>query len=459
MAIETPAVSMPDMIEQALDGAERTGFKIAAIGRTVAVSLIALAFLPSYYFPINVGIFAITLTIALIGLSSLTTTGTRYERRARFALFAFDSTVVTVLLAFIPLSSGGNVPQNLVFLTSSVQYYYVVIAASVLTLSPQIVIWTGAWAAGGLVFATWWILSGMDQVISYGNLPIAPSPEIFFETVLNPNFLGIESRAQEFLIILLVTAITALAVHRARRVVRSHALARASEKRVHRLFGRYVPAPILRELLDAGELAPQTRFATLLFADIEGFTRLSERMHPTDLVQLLNEFFTVVSDIVGRNGGVVINYIGDAVLVSFNAPLPAPDHADRALEASLELMAMTADRQFDGQTIRLRIGIATGLIAAGTVGADDRQTYTVYGNAVNLAQRLQELNKEMNTNSLACAVTAEHARTLGGTLTSLGFVPIRNLATATEIFTHDNLAALPSQTPNENSTHRRTDSL
>lgn len=442
MTIETKSGSTPDMIETALNDAERTGFKIAAIGRTIAVTLIALAFLPSYYFPINIGISAITLAIALIGLTSLAAIGTRYEIKARFALFAFDATVVTVLLAFIPLSSGGDIPQNLVFLTSSVQYYYVVVAASVLTLSPPIVIWTGSWATGGLIFATWWIRSGMDKVLSYGDLPIAPSPEIFFEIVLSPNFLGMASRVQEALIIALVTAIAALAVHRARRVVRNHARAEASERRVQRLFGRYVPAPILRELLDAGHLAPQTRFATLLFADIEGFTRLSESMHPTELVQLLNEFFTAVTEIVGRNGGVVINYIGDALLVSFNAPLPVEDHADRALAASLEILAMTTSQQFDGQTIRLRIGIATGLIAAGTVGAaDDRQTYTVYGNPVNLAQRLQELTKDMNTNCLICGVTAQQARAVGPTLTRLGLFTIRNLATPTEVFAHGNSGA------------------
>ncbi|MBY5828498.1 adenylate/guanylate cyclase domain-containing protein [Rhizobium leguminosarum] len=443
MTIETKPGSTPDMIETALNGAERTGFKIAAIGRTIAVTLIALALLPSYYFPINIGISAITLAIALIGLTSLAAIGTRCETKARFALFAFDATVVTVLLAFIPLSSGGDIPQNLVFLTSSVQYYYVVVAASVLTLSPPIVIWTGAWAAGGLIFATWWILSGMNKVLSYGDLPIAPSREIFFETVLSPNFLGIASRVQEALIIALVTAIAALAVHRARRVVRNHARAEASERRVQRLFGRYVPASILRELLDAGHLAPQTRFATLLFADIEGFTRLSESMHPTGLVQLLNEFFTAVTDIVSRNGGVVISYIGDALLVSFNAPLPVEDHADRALAASLEILAMTTSQQFDGQTIRLRIGIATGLVAAGTVGAaDDRQTYTVYGNPVNLAQRLQELTKEMHTNCLICGVTAQQAHMVGPTLTRLGLFPIRNLATPTEVFAHANCGAL-----------------
>lgn len=258
----------------------------------------------------------------------------------------------------------------------------------------------------------------------------------FFETVLSPNFLGIPSRVQEALIIALVTAIAALAVHRARRVVRNHARAEANERRVQRLFGRYVPAPVLRELLAAGHLAPQTRSATLLFADIEGFTRLSEGMHPTQLVQLLNEFFAAVTDIVGRNGGVVISYVGDAVLVSFNAPLPVEDHADRALAASREILAIATRQQFDGHTIRLRIGIATGVIAAGTVGADDRQTYTVYGNAVNLAQRLQELTKETNANCLICGATAQQARAFGPTLTRLGLFNIRNLATPTEVFSH-----------------------
>ncbi len=434
MANRHTLFSSPEATARALRRAERTGFKIAVIGRTAAVMLIAVAYLLSYYFPINVGIFGITATIALGGLTSLAAIGTRYEKQARFALFAFDATAVTVLLAFVPLSSGGNVPQNLVFLTSSVQHYYLVVAAAILTLSPPLVLWTGAWAAGGLLFATWWILSGMEQVVSYNNLPIAPPRDVYIDTVLNPNFLGIASRIQEALIIVLVTAIAALAVHRARQVVRDHAKAEASQRRVQNLFGRYVPAPVLRELLDEGHLVPQTRLATLLFADIEGFTRLSEGMHPTKLVHFLNEFFTAVTDIVDQNGGVVVNYIGDAVLISFNAPLPVESHADRALSASREILAMTANRKFDGIPVRLRIGIATGLIAAGTVGAGDRQTYTVYGDAVNLAQRLQELNKEMGTDCLICGATARHAR--NGLLTRLGMFTIRNLGAPIEVFGH-----------------------
>lgn len=432
--IEKAALDLSKTTADALRKAERAGFRIAVLGRTVAVMALAISFLLSYYYPINLGIFGITTLFALAGLTSLAAIRTRYEKPARFALFAFDASSVTVLLAFVPLSSGGEIPQNLVFLTSSVQHYYLVVAAAVLTLSPPLVLWTGAWAAGGLLFATWWIMSGMAQVITYASLPISPTRDVYLNTVLNPDFLGLASRVQEMLIVLLVTAIAALAVHRARRIVSDHAEARASERRVQKIFGRYVPASVLRELLDEGHLVPQTRLATLLFVDIKGFTSLSEGLPPLRLVSCLNAFFSAVTDITDQNGGVVVNYIGDAVLISFNAPLPVSDHAERALAASRNILKATRDQQFDGLEISIRIGIATGLVAAGTIGADDRQTYTVYGDAVNLAQRLQELNKTTKTDCLICEATARQAgRHLA--LTSLGVLPIRNLLSPVEVFT------------------------
>jgi class 3 adenylate cyclase len=433
LAIDDTFTQQAATIAAALSNAERKGFWIAVAGRTVAVMLIAFAQMLSYYFPINISIAAITSMIALGGLISLAAVGTRHERQARYALFAFDAAAVTVLLAFIPLSSGGDVPQNMVFLTSSVQYYYVVIAAAVLTLSPPLVLWTGAWAAGGLLFATAWILSGMDKVVSYSSLPVSPSREIYIQTVLDPSFLGIASRLQEALIIALVTAIAALAVHRARGVVSDHAKAVAGRHRIQSLFGRYVPAPILRELLDDGHLAPQARHATLMFADIAGFTQLSEGLHPTTLVHLLNEFFSAVTDIIDQHGGVVINYLGDALLISFNAPLSKENHADSAVLAAQDILALVEQRQFDGKQIRLRIGIATGLIAAGTVGAGARQTYTLYGEAVNLAQRLQELNKQTGTSCLISGTTATQSSS-ALPLTHMGTFRIRNLHTPVEVF-------------------------
>ncbi|MBB3948121.1 class 3 adenylate cyclase [Rhizobium skierniewicense] len=434
MVEKRPEFDVAETTAIALRKAERAGFRFAVLGRTVAVMALAISFLLSYYYPINLGIFGITTLIALGGLTSLAAVATRYEKPARFALFTFDASAVTVLLAFVPLSSGGDIPQNLVFLTSSVQHYYLIVAAAVLTLSPPLVLWTGAWAAGGLLFATWWIISGMAQVVTYANLPISPTRDVYLNTVLNPDFLGLASRVQETLMILLVTAIAALAVHRARLVVSEHAEARASERRVQKIFGRYVPAPVLRELLDEGHLVPQTRLATLLFVDIKGFTSLSAGLPPLRLVRFLNAFFSAVTDIADQHGGVVVTYIGDAVLISFNAPLPASDHAERALAASRDILKATQDQQFDGIYISIRIGVATGLVAAGTMGADDRQTYTVYGDAVNLAQRLQELNKQTKTDCLICEATARQAGHHRALL-SLGAHPIRNLRSPVEVFT------------------------
>jgi adenylate cyclase len=107
--------------------------------------------------------------------------------------------------------------------------------------------------------------------------------------VFNPNFLNIPVRVNEGLVMALTTCIAALAVHRDRNVVRAHAASEARRNRIQQLFGRYVPVQIADRLVDDEQLAPQLREATILFADIEGFTRLSENSAPDGLVTLLNE--------------------------------------------------------------------------------------------------------------------------------------------------------------------------
>jgi adenylate cyclase len=369
-----------------------------------------------------------------MGLLTLLAVGTRFERLARFSLFAFDTCIITALLAFGPLSSGDDIPQNLVFITARVQYYYIVISAAVLTLSPALVLWTGGWAVFGLGGATTWILSGMSSVLTLRDLPPSPLRAAFFETVLDPSFLGLSMRFQEGLILAVVTSIAAWAVHRARNVVGAHAKAEAGRRRVKSLFGRYVPASVVTELIDEGHLEPQMLEASLLFADIEGFTGIAETLTPSALVDLLNELFSAVTTVIDDHGGVVVNYIGDAVIASFNAPLPVEDHARQAIEAARKMLAVVSRQQFHGISIRLRIGIATGRVAAGTVGSGQRQTYTLYGDAVNLSQRLEVLNKEYGTQCLVCGTTARLAGTSSQCLEPIGTVPIRSREQPLEVF-------------------------
>ncbi|EJJ27079.1 adenylate/guanylate cyclase domain-containing protein [Rhizobium sp. CF142] len=431
-------------VDVALADAERRGFLFAVYGRALAIGVVALFSLWGYYFPTNIVVSLATFFVALLGLVPLIFSGRRPERIARLALFAFDPLLISALLAFAPLSSGGDVPQNLVFLTSRVQNYYLVIAAAVLTLSPLVVLWTGFWSLAGLGLATLSITQGVGDYLTFNDLPPGPSRDVFIAVVLNPKFIGLSSRFQEMLMIGAVTGITAFAVHRAKLVVRAHASAEARTRHVRSLFGQYVPAPVVEALLDEGHLAPQLREATVVFVDIEGFTRITESMPPTKLIPLLNEIFTTITDLVGQEGGIVIGYIGDAVVATFNAPVSLADHAARAIHATKSLLQSVNGKQFRGETIHLRIGVATGPVAGGTVGSPDRQTYTVYGDAVNLSQRLEALNKELGTRCLIGATTVEAAGDRAGNLRSLGTVPIRNRTKPTAVYTH---ADRPAERP------------
>lgn len=263
----------PRSVEIALTEAERNGFRLAVIGRTCALVAISVFYGVGAPYPSNVYIAGLILASVALGLAVLGSAASRYERLGRYVFFAFDAAAISAALAFAPLSSGGDVPQNLVFFSSRTEYYYVVVAVSVLALSPALVLWTGICAVAGLAGATAWIIAGMDRIVSYRDLPTGPSREEYLAVVLNPDFLGIAFRVNEGVVLALVTCIAALAVHRARNMVRAHAAAEANKSRIQQIFGRYVPALVAEQLIDAGQLAPQQREASIMFADIEGFTR------------------------------------------------------------------------------------------------------------------------------------------------------------------------------------------
>ena len=368
--------------EGALVDAERKGFRLAVLGRTCALIASAFFYLAIYAYPNNVYVAGVILLTAAIDLIPLWLIHSRYERIARFVLFTFDAATASAILAFAPLSSGGDVHQNIVFLSSRTDYYYVIVATSILLLSPALVIWTGLCVVVGLAGATAWIVSGMDYIVSLGDLPASHSREEVRAVLLNPNFFGIPVRMNEGVVLGLVTSIAALAVHRARNLVRANATAEAERARIQRIFGRYVPPQVAEQLMQAGQLAPQQRTASIVFADIEGFTRLSETLPPSRVIAMLNSFFSAATSIVDERGGVVVNYIGDALIAAFNAPLPAEDHAVRAVELCAICFRWFPDANSKATSLST-IGVATGPVAAGTVGGEERHTYTLYGDTVN----------------------------------------------------------------------------
>lgn len=169
-----------------------------------------------------------------------------------------------------------------------------------------------------------------------------------------------------------------------------------------RSFQKYVPAELVRRLVARGvDAAPggAQQELTLFMSDIEGFTSLSERTPPDELVRHLGEYLTAVTGCLVRTGATVDQYVGDAVLAFWNAPEPVEDHAHRACEAALAVQEAVAqlNSHWESQGLDLhfhtRIGINTGHAIVGNIGSDDRLSYTAIGDQVNLTSRLEGANK------------------------------------------------------------------
>ena len=173
-------------------------------------------------------------------------------------------------------------------------------------------------------------------------------------------------------------------------------------------LGTFLSQEVAQELLKGkGELEPIEEKATVLLSDIESFTLLTDTLGPRGVVEFLNAYFESMAEIIERYGGVITQFQGDAVLAIFNVPIADKEHAAHALSAAIEMVEATETREFAGVRVHNRIGISTGQVYAGAVGSQGRRTYTVHGNTVNLASRIEALNKDYGTRILVSGKTAE----------------------------------------------------
>ncbi|NIP22540.1 MAG: adenylate/guanylate cyclase domain-containing protein [Phycisphaerae bacterium] len=167
-------------------------------------------------------------------------------------------------------------------------------------------------------------------------------------------------------------------------------------------FGKFLPDSIVPTVLkDKGVVRPQLREATILFSDIEGFTTICESLKPDEIVAMLNEYFTLVAEPIREFRGVITQFQGDAVLASFNLPVEDKSHAANAVNAAIKVQKLISTHKFvDGVPLKTRIGLHTGPVVGGTVGDGVRLGYTVHGDTVNVAARLEQMNKECNSSVL-----------------------------------------------------------
>jgi adenylate cyclase len=196
-----------------------------------------------------------------------------------------------------------------------------------------------------------------------------------------------------------------------------------SQKRfIKSAFSQYLSPTVIEQLLaNPGllSLGGERREISIFFSDVQGFTTISEKLDPSRLTELLNDYLSFMTDTILDSGGTIDKYEGDAIIAFWNAPLNFEDHAARALRASMLCQQRLADRQdfFDeryGCRLLTRIGLNTGFAVVGNMGSSKRFDYTMLGDSVNLAARLEGLNKQFGTYLMCTEATFTQAARRGG---------------------------------------------
>jgi adenylate cyclase len=194
-------------------------------------------------------------------------------------------------------------------------------------------------------------------------------------------------------------------------------------------------------------LTPTRRNLTILVTDIRGFTTMSERMEPEELIDALNQYFTAMTDVVFRHGGTLDKYLGDGILAFFGDPIPFEDHAERAVAAAfegrdvLEGLRGKLMLQFE-EELTVGIGISTGYVTVGNIGSENRLEYTVIGNHVNVASRLSTKAAAGQVLVTDRTMAAVRDRVVG---TELESITLKGVQRPIRIFEITELASVPSE--------------
>lgn len=237
---------------------------------------------------------------------------------------------------------------------------------------------------------------------------------------------------------------------------------------IRETFGRYMSEDIAKELLASNHtqvLGGEERVVTVLFCDLEGYSGLSEKMPPGHIVEMLNKYLSAMTDIVNQHQGCVIEFIGDAVFAVFGAPRYIPDHAEQAVRCAINMNKRLLDlnKELDESGItrfwknnnkadlRIRIGIHTGRVIAGNLGSNARMKYAVIGDTVNVASRLEALNKDFGTYTMISRdVYTQLPDDLTSQIVELGEQKIKGREQSILVYTVDHsrpkLAIVPSNT-------------
>ena len=306
--------------------AEQAGLKLAIIGRAVALVVLGLYLAWSRARdPAHALDYLILLSVFVaLGLAHYSLIGTRFDKPwVKYAFITLDIAIVSALVATQPLyESAAGLPAVMLFRAPVFPFYFVILGIAAFSFSPGMVLWTGIAGALGWLAAFQHSASGVQNVRNWNDIPPDPTAEQVMAVVLDPNFGGLGGRIQEAVLLALVAFLMAVVMWRARTTLARQLEAERDRATLSGLFGRFVPQSVVNAMIAGhGALAPVEREATVLFADIAGFTGMTERAGAVRTVEVLNAYFDEVTRIIGAHNGIVTQFQGDAVLATFNVPV------------------------------------------------------------------------------------------------------------------------------------------
>jgi adenylate cyclase len=446
-----PGQAAPMIAEQSqaarLIQAERKGLRLALICRTLALAAGAAWYFGAYTLSDrtpNPGTIIALAALIVVGGVYIAMIGTRLDQPwMKYLIYTADILGICAGFVFIPVSHGQDVPQIIAFRSYGIYFLFPIVALSALSLSWGLVLWCGIVGVAGWWAAFFKIIEPMGRTLTWGDMPDGPTQADYENIFLSIDFIGVGNRVEESGALLITACILALVVYRARQVFFAQVSAenareseRAARQRITQRLGRFVPEAIAQRLIaDDSALAPQRKLGAVLVADVANFTAFSASQPPETVIATLNNLLAQCSDVVSDAGGVVISFTGDGLLATFNTPIEMSAPEPAALQAALDIHAVARAAGFT-----MRVGLAAGPIAAGSIGSEKRQAFTVYGDTVNRAARLEQLGKELGETLLIDRGIAS-ALPFGAKLHELGAHNLRGLEGPVEVWTLSRVSA------------------
>ncbi len=381
---------------------ERQGLMLAAKVRTIA-----LLFIFSWQVFDYSGNDGLAYVFTLLEIASFALLGVMQFICARYRIGIPALKYVFVLIdcawLAIVLSSQNPfevsaLPPALAMEGSRASYFYVFLMQAAFSLRPQLVLWAGLCIISARTAMLMWFLS-LPDVYTNNDLP-EQTVDAYLAAFPDTNFIFLEFWKTEIVVTLILAAGLAVVVNRSRRLVESRAVAERTRASLARYFSPNVADHIADQQQLLGSVREQE--VAVLFVDIVGFTKMCEQSSPEEVIMLLRDYHDRLGEAVFDNHGTLDKYMGDGLMATFGTPVPKADDARNALQCALDMIEAlkiwNAERAAVGaQPIRIGIGLHYGMVIAGDIGNERRLEYSVIGDTVNIANRLEQLTRDLPT--------------------------------------------------------------